>query len=227
MDHDALFETMIASGIILLLVLLVVGLFLGWWRALFFPGTTSDIRYPIGPDDDPTRGSTQALVWIVVFSDYECPFCAAYDRTIEETMKFFTGDDGNETSGDSAVLYAFRDFPLRIHPKAFQSAKAAGCAFEQQRFWEYHASLFAHQDAQEIGDLREYAGTAGLNLTLYDECFSNDRRAYEIQEDMAEAARYGVTGTPTTFINGKRYVGALTQEQLVAAIDEARGKTTS
>ena len=106
-------------------------------------------------------------------------------------------------------------------PFSMRSATSP-CASTRKR-----SSLRRPRDAQEIGDLREYAGTAGLNLTLYDECFSNDRRAYEIQEDMAEAARYGVTGTPTTFINGKRYVGALTQEQLVAAIDEARGKTTS
>ena len=102
----------------------------------------------------------------------------------------------------------FKDFPLSIHPHAFKAAEAANCAREQGRFWEYHDTLFANQDALAVEDLKRYAAALGLNAAEFDTCVDEGKFRDRVQRDMDEGNRYGVSSTPTVFINGRPVIGA-------------------
>lgn len=106
----------------------------------------------------------------------------------------------------------FKDFPLSIHPHAFKAAEAANCAREQGRFWEYHDTLFANQDALAVEDLKGYAAALGLNAAEFDTCVDEGKSRDRVQRDMDEGNRYGVSSTPTVFINGRQVVGAVPLE---------------
>ncbi len=102
----------------------------------------------------------------------------------------------------------FKDFPLSIHPHAFKAAEAANCAWEQGQFWEYHDTLFANQDALAVEDLKRYAAALGLNAAEFDTCVDEGKFRDRVQRDMDEGNRYGVSSTPTVFINGRPVIGA-------------------
>ena len=106
----------------------------------------------------------------------------------------------------------FKDFPLSIHPHAFKAAEAANCALEQGRFWEYHDTLFANQDALAVEDLKRYAAALGLNAAEFDTCVDEGKFTDRVQRDMDEGKRYGVSSTPTVFINGRPVIGAVPLE---------------
>lgn len=155
-------------------------------------------------DDDPTRGSHDAPITIIEFSDYQCEFCREFfnesyldiDKNYVETGK---------------VHYVFRDFPLLIHPQSIIAATTANCAGEQDKYWEMHNLIFTNQeawsynkDAQKI--LRNLASTLKLNMEEFDKCFLDERNKIEIGNDATEGSIYGVTVTPTLFINNQKVV---------------------
>ena len=101
----------------------------------------------IGPGE-PSHGSASAPVQLVVYSDYQCPYCARVEPALEQIKK---------TYGER-VRIVFRDYPLTaIHPRAVDAAKAAHCANEQGRFWDYHRRLFAEQNRMADSDLLQHA----------------------------------------------------------------------
>ena len=97
---------------------------------------------------------------------------------------------------------------MAIHPHAFKAAEAANCAGAQGRFWEYHDTLFTHQDALAVEDLKGYAAALGLNAGEFDTCVDEERFRDRVRRDMDEGNRYGVSSTPTVFINGRAVIGA-------------------
>lgn len=206
-------ENLIAVAIAVIVVVIVLGLIFGWFKGLFPKEEEQpDVRVPVSIDDDPMLGDFEAPVTIIEFSDFECEYCAWFANEVEPQLQSYF-DSGE-------VCFVFRDFPLLSHPKAGQVAKAAGCAAEQDRFWEYHDLLYANMEAHEISDLRSYAEELGLDMELYDSCFASDHRYDEIEEDIREGEAAGVTGTPTFFINGRKIVGAMEFPELETAIQE-------
>ncbi len=152
-------------------------------------------------DDDPQKGSKNAPVTIVEFSDYECPFCRRFfDQTLPLIDKNYIQDD--------KVKYVFRDFPLSFHRNAQKAAEGAECADEQGKFWEYHDKLFENQDALSVGDLKLYAKDLGLDTTKFNDCLDSGEMASEVEKDFRDGSRYGVGGTPAFFINGTPLSGA-------------------
>jgi protein-disulfide isomerase/Skp family chaperone for outer membrane proteins len=142
----------------------------------------------------PTLGPDDAPVTIVEFSDFECPFCGGLYPTLKEVEKNY--------SGKMRVVY--RQFPLtNVHPHAEKAAEASLCAFEQQRFWEFHDSMFGNQKELSIPDLKQRAVDLKLDTQKFNECIDSGREAAAIQKDIQEGARVGVTGTPAMFINGR------------------------
>ncbi len=99
-----------------------------------------------------------------------------------------------------------------MHPHAFTAAEAANCAAAQGRFWEYHDTLFANQDALAVEDLKRYAAALGLNAAEFDTCVDEERFRDRVLRDMDEGTRYGVSSTPTVFINGRPVIGAVPLE---------------
>ncbi|MBR9678484.1 MAG: DsbA family protein [Nanoarchaeota archaeon] len=158
----------------------------------------------VSVDDDPVKGSANAPVTIVEFSDFECPFCA---RFYEQTMGLI--DENYIQTGK--VKLVFRDFPLAFHENAQKASEAAECADEQGKFWEYHDSLFENQGEWSsigVNKFKEYAQELGLNTEKFDACLDSGKYASEVQKDLSDGQGYGVSGTPTFFVNGIKIVGA-------------------
>ena len=142
----------------------------------------------------PSKGAADAALTLVEFSDFECPFCGRYFReTMPEIERAYirTGK----------VRYVFRNFPLEaIHHEAFKAAEAAMCASEQDKFWEMHDHLFAHQDALAPTDLTGHAAAVGLDLPRFERCLAGGTYAADIRRDLAEGQKAGVRGTPSFFL---------------------------
>lgn len=159
------------------------------------------LRFQVDVDDDPVKGSRNAPVTIVEFSEFQCSFCGRFYR---ETLPLI--EENYIETGKAKLIY--RDFPLRNHRYAQKAAEAAECADEQGSFWVYHDRLFENQNALDIPNLRQYAKDLGLDVTEFNECLDSGKMASEVQEDARDGEAYGVRGTPAFFINGVKVVGA-------------------
>ncbi len=168
-------------------------------------------------DDDPSIGSDDAKVVMVEFSDFQCPFCERFFKETLPQIKENYVDTGK-------VKFVYRDFPLSsIHPEAQKAAESAECARDQGKFWEYHDVLFENRmDWTGVGaaKFKEYASDLGLDTSQFSECLDSDKYGDEVLADMNAGQSIGVSGTPTFFINGKRFVGAAPYENFVTAIEE-------
>jgi len=114
----------------------------------------------------------------------------------------------------------FRDFPLSFHQRATPAAEAAQCANEQGKFWEFHDKIFANQAQLSDDDLKRYAGEVGLDVAAFEQCYSTGRYRSDVAEDTVEGSKFGVTGTPAFFVNGRFMSGNQPYEAFAAAIDE-------
>ena len=166
-------------------------------------------RLDVSLDDDPTRGPEDAPITIVEFSDYECPFCNRAEETIHEVLARY---------GDQVRL-VYRDFPLSFHKNAEIASIGAGCANEQGKFWEMHGAMFADQKKLTAADLVETAAGVGLDREAFEECLDSGRFREEVQNDLQDGQKYGVTGTPTFFINGIMLVGAQSPDAFYRIIE--------
>ncbi len=158
----------------------------------------------------PVLGRADAPVTLVEFTDLECPYCRAFHVGTFERLKREYIDTGK-------VRFITRDFPLDFHPNARPAALAVRCGGEQGKFWEMrHAvTLNANALSRELYD--RLAGELGLDGSRFSACISAERYRTEIEHDMEEAAKAGVSGTPTfvlgattpgTALEGQRIVGA-------------------
>ena len=162
-------------------------------------------------DDDPYLGAADAPIVMVEFSDFQCPFCGKFEsETFGQIKKNFI-DTG-------LVKFVYRDFPLSFHQYAQKAAEAAGCAQEQGKYWEYHDTLFAHQDALDVDSLKKYAADLGLDVAQFNDCLDTDKYASEIAADEAAGTANGISGTPGFIINGKTISGAQPYDQFEQAI---------
>ena len=175
------------------------------------PGTE---KFTVSADDDAVKGNKNAQVEIVEFSDYECPYCASNAETIKKIADEY---------GDQVAII-FRDFPLDFHANAQKAAEAAECAGDQNMYWEYHDMLFANQDSLEIPDLKGYAKELKLKTSVFDKCLDSGAQTEEVKKDIADGAEVGVTGTPATYINGRKIGGAYPYESFKKIIDEELAK---
>jgi len=144
--------------------------------------------------DAPARGRADAVVTIVEFSDYECPFCVKYTREILPQV-----DAAYVATGK--VRYVFRDFPIdQLHPEAIRAHEAARCADEQGRFWDLHYRLFSAPGTHTDEQLEARAREAGVSLPEWRGCLDSGRTRPAIERSVTIATGLGATGTPTFFI---------------------------
>lgn len=148
--------------------------------------------------DDPARGPSNAPILLVEFSDFECPFCQRATGTLDELFDRYQGQ----------IRFVYKDYPLPNHPNAFKAAEAGNCAHEQEMFWEFHDKMFGSQDALEVPALKEYASELGLDAAAFSACLDEGRHASRVQRDVEIGQEYGVSSTPTVFINGRPVLGA-------------------
>lgn len=149
----------------------------------------------ISLDDARVRGAAQGRVTVVVFSDFQCPYCGQAHPLLARLLK----------AHRDRVRMVFKHYPLAGHPRAMPAARAAEAARLQGRFWEMHDHLFEHQDALEDADLERYAAVVGLDLPKFRADMSSAEVQARIDLDRAEGASLGIEGTPTLFIGGRRF----------------------
>lgn len=177
------------------------------------PSSTSTRAIDVATDGRPSRGPTDARVTIVEFTDYQCPFCG---RHFQQTLPLLLREYSDR------VRYVIRNMPLTaLHPNAQRAAEAAECANDQTRFWDYHDLLFSHQNALADSDLKNYATELGLDMAAFARCLDSGAKVSTVARDVEDGRRYGITGTPTFFVNGKALVGAQPYAVFKTAIDEA------
>jgi protein-disulfide isomerase len=147
----------------------------------------------ISVDDDPSRGPVNAPVTVVMFGDFQCPVCGRVHPILQKVIAEFPG----------RVRFVERDFPLEeIHEHAFRAALAAQAANLQGKFFEYTELLYKNQDALDDESLKKYAAAVGLNAQKFEIDLNSEKTAAEVRKDMSDGDAYGVTGTPTIFVNG-------------------------
>lgn len=168
---------------------------------------------PPGPDDLPrSRGTPEPVITFVEYGDFQCDACARSRPLIARLVELY---------GDR-VRFIFRHFPVRSsHPQAQLAAEAAEVAAEQGKFWPMHDLLFANSSALDLEDLRRYARAIGLDLQSFDEALADRRYEQPVRMMLKEGLRSGVNATPTFFIDGDRYDGAISEEDLRRAIEAA------
>ncbi len=168
-------------------------------------------------DDDPFLGPEDAIVTVVEFSDFECPYCGAAAGTYDQLISQFKARDPSweaavpklkEMAEQGKIKFVYRDFPLSFHQNAQKAAEAAECADEQDKFWEMHDKIFENMDDLSVPALKQYAKDLGLNSAEFDTCLDSGQMAEEVQKDLADGKIAGITGTPGFFINGQLISGA-------------------
>jgi protein-disulfide isomerase len=158
----------------------------------------------------PIKGAKDALVTIVQFSDFQCPFCSRVEPTIDQIMKEYAGK----------VRVAWRNLPLPFHNNAKPAAIAAMAANQQGKFWQMHDILFKNQQALSAADLEKYAQEIGLNMPKWKAALEDKKIAEAIEADSAMGAKIGARGTPAFFINGHFLSGAQPLDRFKSIIDE-------
>lgn len=169
------------------------------------------LRYNVNAAGRPALGPASAPVLLVLFSDFQCPYCRSLSETLKEVLKYY---------GDKVHL-VFRQFPLtEIHPHAQEAAEASLCAQAQGHFWEMHDLLFGDQSHLKNEDLKNRAGKLGLDVGAFGACLESARYGNQIKEDLRAGATAGVEGTPALFINGRFLNGSRSYEEVAGIIDE-------
>lgn len=156
-----------------------------------------------------TRGSKDAPVMVVEFADYECPYC----QKVAPDIKKLEGDYG------SKIAITYKDFPLPMHSHAEKAAEAVRCAGKQGKFWEFHDALFSSKQL-DVDQLKAEARTLSLDGAQFDKCLDSGDTAAAVGQDRQEGVQLGLSGTPSFFINGHFYSGALDYNSLHRIIDQ-------
>jgi Na+/H+ antiporter NhaA len=177
--------------------------------------TVTDLAVPVDPERDHIRGPKKdAIVTLVEYGDFECPYCGQAEPVFRELIGQF-----------GELRFVFRHLPLTdVHQHAQLAAEGAEAAARQGKFWEMHDTLMDHQGALTPRDLVRYAADLGLDTDKFMTDLRKHAGAARIAEDVDSADLATVSGTPTFFINGNRYYGAFDLAALEEAVHAAKGR---
>ncbi|MFA6106956.1 MAG: thioredoxin domain-containing protein [Patescibacteria group bacterium] len=150
--------------------------------------------------DDHLWGDLQNPVKMIIYSDFECPFCSKFAKTVEEVKSAY----------DGKVVIAFRHRPLAFHSSAMLAALTSECAAEQDKFWQMHDKLFADAGENNLSpeEFKKDAGEIGLSMEKFNQCFDSEKYKDKILDQSKAGEPAGARGTPTFFVNGEIYPGA-------------------
>jgi len=168
-------------------------------------------RVDVSTDGDPSIGPENAPVTIIEFSDYQCPYCQQWDQQVYQKLM---------ASYPGKIRFVYRDNPLPMHPQAEPAAEAAECAGDQSAYWKYHDALFSGQYSLGRDAYMQYALDLGLDTKAFAACLDNHTFQGEVEADASDAAKAGISSTPTFVVNGRLLVGALPFADFKKVIDE-------
>jgi protein-disulfide isomerase len=161
-------------------------------------------------DLDHVRGERGAPLELVMFGDFQCPFCLGAQSILRRVR---------ERLGER-LLFGFRHLPIvERHPLARLAAEASEAAAAQGRFWEYYDELYAVQPKLSRETMLQVGRDLGLDADRMEAEIDSGAHAERIARDVASAEASGATGTPTFFVNGKRFFGAYDASSLVEALE--------
>jgi protein-disulfide isomerase len=178
-----------------------------------------------GPEDDKTiykvadgsshaKGPKNAVLDVVIFSDFQCPFCGRVEPTLKQMEKEY----GNK------ARFTWKNYPLPFHPNAQPAAEAAMAAGAQGKFWEMHDKLFANQQQLDRATFEKYAQELGLDMAKFKADLDANKYKDAIDAESKEGTAVGVNGTPAVFINGRKISGAYPFETFKKIADEELAK---
>jgi len=145
---------------------------------------------------DHVIGLPNAPIIVVNYGDYECPDCHRRHREVEKMFDQLV----------NSIRFVYRHFPLvNVHPRALRAAEAAEAAAAQGKFWDMHRHLYSSPDKLEDRHLHRYAKEIGLDVDKFEHEISAGTYTKQILNDYHNGINYGITGAPTTFINGELY----------------------
>jgi Na+:H+ antiporter, NhaA family len=164
---------------------------------------------PLGPRDH-VAGSPDAPLELVMYGDFQCPFCTAAQPILRRVRERL----------DRRLRFAFRQYPLReLHPDAERAAQAGEAAAAQGAFWAMHDALYGLRGRLGAGDIVAAAERIGLDAERIRADLDAGTYAAEVQADVESGDAGGVTGTPTFFVNGVRHTGAFDAQSLIAGLE--------
>jgi predicted DsbA family dithiol-disulfide isomerase len=156
------------------------------------------LRVSIPTEGRPSKGSADAPVTLVEFSDFECPFCRALAPTLQQISAHYK----------DKIRIVYFQFPLAdMHKNALKAAEASLCAFEQGRFWQMHDAMFIDQSNLGIDAVKLKASALSMDMASFEACLDSGKTYPDVRKDVGEGVKVGVAGTPALFINGRVLVG--------------------
>ena len=167
--------------------------------------------------DDPVKGNPKAPVTVVVFSDFQCPFCGRVEPTLKQV----------EEAYGPRVRFVWKHQPLPMHPNAVPAAEAAEAAREQGKFWQMHDLMFANQQQLSPTSYEAWARQIGLDAGRFKASIDSHRNKARIDEDSRLGNSVGANGTPTFFVNGEKLVGAQPFDAFKQLIDAQLAKVAA
>lgn len=167
--------------------------------------------------NSPFLGSPSAKITIVEFGDFQCPFCGRFSQTTEKEII-----EKYVKTGKAKFVY--RDFAF-LGPESEWSAVASHCAEEQGKFWQYHDYLYSHQNGENEGafskeNLKKFAMSLGLDMTQFGSCLDSDKYLEKVRKNTEDGRKLGVSGTPSTFVDGTKITGAVPFSEFQALIEK-------
>jgi protein-disulfide isomerase len=172
------------------------------------------LSYAVPVDHRPTRGRDDALVTIIEFADFDCPYSRRVQPTLKELERRYGAD----------LRLVYRHQPLPMHTRAKEAAHAAMAADRQGQFWAMHDAMFGRDDGIKSADFFALAADLGLDAKRFRTDMASSAVAKLIEQDQAVAANFGASGTPAFFINGRPLMGAQPIDAFVHVIDEELAK---
>jgi Na+/H+ antiporter NhaA len=209
---------LIAAGVITWAQFRLISLLSPRRRLLLLYGrqeSITDLIVPVDPGRDHVRGPKEnALVTVVEYGDFECPYCGQAEPVVRELIREY-----------GELRFVFRHLPLTdVHPSAQLAAEAAEAAARQGKFWEMHDMLMDHQGALTFRDLLGYAREIGLDAERFEKDLREHTGTERVAQDVESADLATVSGTPTFFINDRRYYGAFDLMELKKAVGAAKAE---
>jgi protein-disulfide isomerase len=153
----------------------------------------SYIGKDISFEDDPFLGNlNDPKIVMIEFADFQCPFCAEANDKVDYLLDKYS----------NSILYVYKDYPLTNHEFAMNAAIAANCLGVQGKYWEMHRLIFKDQKDIDISSLRQKALEIELDIEKFNNCLNSNEFKQEIQNDIRDAEKFGIKGTPTFIVNG-------------------------
>jgi protein-disulfide isomerase len=146
----------------------------------------------------PSLGPADAVITIVEWADFECPHCGLAAPILHKTV--------DEPEFKGKTRFVFKNYPLPMHERAEPAARASVAAQNQGKFWEMHDQLFTHQETLTAGDIENFAKKLGLDMEKFKTDWNSNETKDKVAKDKESGSKAGITGTPSIFINGRKFM---------------------